>query len=65
MFSWECSDNKFPILNIHFRFLFVETSHALSLRSIATKRTIKNGEHIFQLFLREIIRIYWIRLFPY
>ena len=38
--------NKVPILNLHFRFLFVETRHAFSLQSIATKRTIVNGDLI-------------------
>ena len=36
---------------MHFRFLFVKTRRALSLQAIATKRTIINGELIFQLFL--------------
>jgi len=40
----KCSENKRPILNLHFQFLFVETRHELSLRSIATKRSCVNGD---------------------
>jgi len=39
------------MFNLQFRYLFVETRHALSLQSIATKGTIVNGEFNFRPFL--------------